>query len=138
MGASLGLDSGELLLALLLGDGQLLTHLVADLLAHGALIAVLALLDEAKLVGLLATALRLRGNHLGLALVGTVKFVLYHLESELVFGCLLLSGELLEALLDGRGGAGVKSSLDLDLEAHGLVDVAGTRGGGLVHGLHLR
>ena len=132
MSASLGLDGGELLLALLLSNGQLLAHLVADLLADGALVAVLALLDEAKLVGLLATALGLRSDNLGLALVGAVELVLDHLKSELVLGCLLLGSELLEALLDGRGGTGVKSFLDLDLEADWLVDVAGTSGGCLV------
>lgn len=89
------LDGSKLLLAILLGDGQLLTHLVADLLANGALVAILALLDETKLVRLLATALGLGGDLLSLALIGAVKFVLDHLEGELVFGCLLLSGELL-------------------------------------------
>ncbi len=127
VGASLRLDRAELLLALLLGDGELLAHLVTDLLANSTLVAVLALLDKALLVKLLTTALGLTGDHLCLALVGTVKLVLDHLESEL--GLVRL---LLETLFDGWGGAVIKSPLDLDLDDDGFVEVGGTGGGGLV------
>ena len=115
-------------MALLLGNSKLLAHLVNDLLANGSVIAVLALLDEALLVGLLTTALSLRGNHLSLALVSPFKFVLDHLQSELS----LAGGLLLESLLDRRGCTVVKSLLDLDLEADRLVDVAGAGSGCLV------
>lgn len=138
MVASFLLDGAQLLLTLLLSDGKLLSHLIDDFLANSSLVAVFALLDQSLSIKLLTAGLDLGGDNHSLALIGTVEFILDHLESELVLSGLLLSSELLEALLDGWGCAIVEPTLNLDLEADGLAftdrlaDVVTSHGCGLI------